>query len=63
MVDMHHQKSLMVVVDLIVIVMLNSDNYENYIQRIMSLSEEAQDEMQTIIMRSKSNLNDLISTQ
>jgi len=60
---MHHQKSLMVVVDLIVIVMLNSDNYENYIQRIMSLSEEAQDEMQTIIMRSKSNLNDLISTQ
>ena len=53
----------MVVIDLMVIVMLNSDNYENYIQRIMNLSEEAQDEMQSIIMRSKSNLNDLISTQ
>jgi hypothetical protein len=41
--------------------MLNSTDSEEYIQRIMDLSEEAQADIQNLIMRSKTNLNDLIS--
>lgn len=46
---------------MIIIVMLNSKDSEEYIQRIMDLSEEAQSDIQKLIMRSKTNLNDLIS--
>lgn len=63
LVDMHSQKALLVTIDLITVVMLNSENSESYIQRIMNLSEQAQDEMQKVIMRSKNNLDDLISSQ
>lgn len=49
------------IIDLIIVVMLNSDQSEGYIERIMDLSEQAQDDIQKLIMRSKSNLNDIIS--
>ena len=45
-----------------IIVMLNCHHSESYIERIMNLSEDAQDDIQKLIMRSKTNLNDLIST-
>lgn len=48
--------------DLVIIVMLNSAESETYIESIMSLSEEAQDDVQKLIMRSKTNLTDLISS-
>jgi hypothetical protein len=60
---MNSQKALLVTIDLILIVMLNSDSSEEYIEKIMELSEMAQDEIQELIMRSKSNLNDLISSR
>ena len=60
---MHSQKALLITIDLITVIMLNSDNSEDYIERIMSLSDQAQDEMQKVIMRSKNNLDDLISSQ
>ena len=41
--------------------MLNSERSEQYIESIMGLSEEAQADIQKLIMRSKNNLNDLIS--
>jgi hypothetical protein len=50
-------------VDLLLIVMLNSESSADFIGKIMGLSEDAQDEMQELIMRSKSNLDDLISSQ
>jgi len=43
--------------------MLNSEKSENYIESLMNLSEEAQETMQKIIMRSKTNLNDLLSSK
>jgi len=39
LVDMHSQKALLVTIDLITVVMLNSERSEDYIQRIMNLSE------------------------
>jgi len=63
LVDIHSQKALLVTIDLIIVVMLNSEQSENYIERIMSLSDDAQDDIQKLIMRSKTNLNDLISSQ
>lgn len=53
----------MLTVDLLLIVMLNSESSADFIGKIMGLSEDAQDEMQELIMRSKSNLDDLISSQ
>ena len=45
------------------IVMLNCEESADFIGKIMGLSEDAQDEIQQLIMRSKSNLDDLISSQ
>ena len=42
---MNSQKALLVTIDLILIVMLNSDSSEEYIEKIMELSEMAQDEI------------------
>jgi hypothetical protein len=63
LLDLNSQRALLVTIDLILIVMLNSEKSEEYIECIMALSEEAQDEIQELIMRSKSNLNDLISSR
>ncbi len=41
--------------------MLNSENNQEYIKFITQLSEQAQDDMQELIMRSRSKLDDLIS--
>jgi len=54
-------KSLLYTIDLIIIVMLNSENNQEYIKFITQLSEQAQDDMQELIMRSRSKLDDLIS--
>ena len=39
LIDLHSQKPLLVTIDLILIVMLNNENSETYIQKIMTLSE------------------------
>ena len=52
---------MMTIFDLVIIVMLNSETSEVYIERIMELSEQAQDDMQKLIMRSKTSINDLPS--
>ena len=41
--------------------MLNSENNQEYIKLITELGEQAQDDMQGFIMRSRSKLDDLIS--
>lgn len=61
LVDLHSQKALLALIDLVIVVMLNSERSEQYIESIMDLSEEAQADIQKLIMRSKNNLNDLIS--
>jgi hypothetical protein len=63
MVDVHSQKALLITIDLMLIVMLNCEESADFIGKIMGLSEDAQDEIQQLIMRSKSNLDDLISSQ
>ena len=52
-IDLHAQKPLLVTIDLIMIVMLNCEKSEHYIQKIMDLSEQAQGDIQNLIMRSK----------
>ena len=45
MVDMHSQKALLLTIDLLLIVMLNSEKSADFIGNIMNLSEDAQDEI------------------
>lgn len=63
-VDMRSQKSLLITIDLVIVVMLNSNDSVKYIENIMNnLSEQAKDDIQGLIERSKSNLDDLISSR
>ena len=63
-VDMKSQKSLLITIDLIIVVMLNSGQSVDYIEKIMAnLSEQAKDDIQRLIERSKNNLDDLISSR
>ena len=62
LVDLHSHKALLMVLDLVVVAMLNSDRCEDFVQRIMSLSESAQADIQKLIIRSKSSLDDLLSS-
>jgi len=39
LINLHSQKALLHVLDLVVVVMMNSEKCEAYIQRIMELSE------------------------
>ena len=63
-VDIKSQKSLLITIDLIIVVMLNSGQSVDYIEKIMAnLSEQAKDDIQRLIERSKNNLDDLISSR
>lgn len=63
-VDMRSQRSLLITIDLVIVVMLNSGDSVKYIENIMqNLSEQAKDDIQKLIERSKSNLDDLISSR
>ena len=64
LVDLKSQKALLITIDLIIVVMLNSNESVNYIENIMNnLSEQAKDDIQLLIERSKNNLDDLISSR
>ena len=63
-VDMKSQKSMIITIDLIIVVMLNHENSVVYIESIMNnLSETAKDDIQILIERSRNNLDDLISSR
>jgi len=63
-VDMKSQKSMIITIDLIIVVMLNHDNSVDYIESIMNnLTETAKDDIQLLIERSRNNLDDLISSR
>mgnify|MGYP001072891595 CR=1 FL=1 len=62
-VDHQSARTLLMTIDLILVVMLESDE-EKYIDRIMhDLSEEAADDIRKLIQRSKRNLMDLLSSK
>jgi len=41
LVDIQNQRALLVTIDLIIVIMLNSEQSETFIEKIMSLSEDA----------------------
>lgn len=42
LIDLHAQKPLLTTIDLVLVVMLNSESSEKFIEKIMTLSEQAQ---------------------
>ena len=60
-VDQKSQKSLLITIDLIIVVMLNNDDSLKYIENITNkLSESAKEDIMLLIERSKNRIDGII---